>query len=77
MYSFLSKSDSILFIARRVKLEYIYSSQLISIGTNPQAKQYVVNRDIKTRYMLWPEIKYSMYSFQSKSDSIIFIPRRV
>jgi hypothetical protein len=59
-----------------VKPDYIYSSQLISLGTNPQAKQNVVSRDVKTRYMLWPGIKYSMYSLQSKSDSIIFIPRR-
>jgi hypothetical protein len=35
-----------------LKLDYIYSSQLISIGTNPQAKQNVVIRDVKTRYML-------------------------
>jgi hypothetical protein len=40
-------------------------------------KQNDVTRDVKTRYMLWPGIKYSMYSCQSKSDSIIFIPRRV
>jgi hypothetical protein len=27
--------------------------------------------------MLWPGIKYNMYSFQTESDWIIFIPRRV
>jgi hypothetical protein len=78
MYSFQSKSDSLLFILRRVKSSiYIYISQLISIGANPQVKEYVVIRDAKTRYMLWPGKKYCMYSFQSESDSIIFTPRRV
>jgi hypothetical protein len=37
----------------------------------------VVIRDLKTRYMLWPGIKYTMYSLYSKSDWIIFIPRSV
>jgi hypothetical protein len=55
----------------------MYSSQLSSMGTNPYAKQNDVIRDLKTRYMLWPGIKYPMYSFQSKSDWIIFIPLRV
>jgi hypothetical protein len=63
MYLFQSKSDSIIFIPRRVEATiYIYTSQLSSIGTNPKAKQNVVIRDLKTRYMLWPGIKYSMYS---------------
>jgi hypothetical protein len=60
-----------------LELDYIYSSQLNSIGTNPHSKQNVVIRDVKTRYRLYPGMKYSMYSFQSKSDSIIFIPRSV
>jgi hypothetical protein len=78
MYSFQSKSDSILIIPRRVEaIIYIYSSQLSSKGTNPQAKQNVVIRDLKTRYMLWPRIKNPMYSFQSKPYLIIFIPRRI
>jgi hypothetical protein len=59
------------------KLDYIDRSQLNSIGTNPHAKQYDVIREIKTRYMLWPGIKYPMCSFQSKSDWLIFILRRV
>jgi hypothetical protein len=37
----------------------------------------VVIHDAKTRYILWPGRKYPMYILQSKSDSIIFIPRRV
>jgi hypothetical protein len=78
MYSFQSKSDSIIFIPRRVKARlYIYSSKLISIGTNPQAEQDVIIRVVKTRCMLWKGIKYSMYSFQSKCNTIIFIPQRV
>jgi hypothetical protein len=77
MYSFQSKCGSIIFIPDVLKLDYIDSTQLISIGTNPQAKQNVVIRDVKTRNMLLPGIKYTMYSFQSKSDSIIFIPRHV
>jgi hypothetical protein len=60
-----------------LKLDFIYSLKLSSIGTNRHAKQIVVIRDLKTHYMLWPGIKYSMYSFQSKSDWIIFIPLRV
>jgi hypothetical protein len=63
---------------RRVKARLcIYSSQLNSIGTNPHAKQNDVIGELKTRYMLWPAIKYPMYSLQSKSDWIIFISRRV
>jgi hypothetical protein len=39
IYSFQSKSDSIIFIQRRVEATiYIYSSKLSSIGTNPQTK---------------------------------------
>jgi hypothetical protein len=78
MYSFQSKSDWIILNPRRVIAGlHIYSSQLSSIGTNPQAKQSVVNRDLKTLYKLWPEIWTLMYSFHSKSNWIIFIPRRV
>jgi hypothetical protein len=77
MYSFQSTSDWILFIPRMLKLDYIYGSQLNSIGKNPHAKQNEVIRELKTRYMLWPGIKYPMYSFRSKSDWIIFIPWRV
>jgi hypothetical protein len=77
MYSLQSKSDSIITFPDVLKLDYIYSSQLISIGTNPEAKQNVLIRDVKTGYILWPGIKYPTYSFQSKSDSIIFIPRCV
>jgi hypothetical protein len=78
MYSFQSKSDSIIFIPQSVEATiYIYISQLSSIGTNPEAKKYVVIHDLKMRNMLWPGIKYPMYSIQSKSDSIIFIPRRI
>jgi hypothetical protein len=77
-FSFISKSDLIIFIQRRVKAWlYIYSLQLISIGTNPQAKQNVFIRDVKTRYMLWPGIKYPKHSFISKSDWIIYLPRLV
>jgi hypothetical protein len=77
MYSFQSKSYLIIFIPRRVKAKlYIYSSQLSSIGTNPQAKQKVAIRDLITRYMLWPGMKSPMCSIQAKSDSTIFIPRR-
>jgi hypothetical protein len=47
-----------------LNLDYVYSSQLISIGINPQAKQNVVIRDVKTRYMLWPGVKYPMYSLK-------------
>jgi hypothetical protein len=71
MYSFQLKSDWIMFNPRRVKDRlyiYIYSSKLNSIGTNPHAKQDDVILEIKTSYMLWPGVKYPMYSFQSKSD---------
>jgi hypothetical protein len=37
-----------------LKLEYIYSSQLTLILTNPHAKQCDVIRELKTRYMQWP-----------------------
>jgi hypothetical protein len=82
MYSIQSKSDRIIFIPRRGKARlyiyiYIYSSQLISMGTNPHAKQNDDIRELITRYMLWLGIKYPIYSLQSKSDRIIFIPRRV
>jgi hypothetical protein len=49
-------------------LDFIYILQLNSLGTDPLAKQNDVIRELKTRYMLWPGIKYPMYSFQSKSD---------
>jgi hypothetical protein len=55
----------------------MYSSQLNSIGKKPHAKQNDVIREIKTGYMLWTGIKYPMYSFQSNSDWITFIQRRV
>jgi hypothetical protein len=78
MYSFQSKSNSIIFIPRIVEARlYIYGSQLSSVATNPQAKKKVVINDLKTRYVLWPVIKYLMYSIQSKSDSIILIPRHI
>jgi hypothetical protein len=78
IYSFQSKSDRIIFITRRVKARfYIYSLQLNSIRSNPLAKQNDVNGELKTRYMLRPGIKYPMYSFQSKSDWMIFIIRHV
>jgi hypothetical protein len=59
-----------------LKLDCIYSSQLSSIGTNRHAIQNVI-RDLKTGYMLWSLWKVPIYSFQSKSDWIIFIPRCV
>jgi hypothetical protein len=37
-----------------LKLYYVYSSQLSSIGANSHTKQNVVIRNFKTRYMLWP-----------------------
>jgi hypothetical protein len=51
-----SKSAWIIFIPRMSKLDYKYSSQLNSIGTNPHAKQNDVIGKLKTRYMLWPGI---------------------
>jgi hypothetical protein len=77
MYSFQSKTDWIISIPDVSKLDYIYSSQLNSIGTNPHEKQNDVIRELKTRYVLWPGIKYPIYSFRTKSDWIVFIPRRV
>jgi soluble P-type ATPase len=56
MYSFQSKSDWIIFTPRRKKLDYIYSSQLNSKGTNHHAKQNDLIRELKTRYMLWSGI---------------------
>jgi hypothetical protein len=62
MYSFQSKSDWLIFILRRVKARlYIYSEQLSSIGTTRHTNQYAVNRDLETRYTLWPGINYPMY----------------
>jgi hypothetical protein len=58
------------------KLDYIYISQLNSIGTNRRPKKSVVNRDFKTHYVMWPGIKYTICSSQSRYDWIIFIPRR-
>jgi hypothetical protein len=43
----------------------------------PTRKKYDVIPDLKTRYMLYPGIMYPMYSFQLKSDRIIFIPLRL
>jgi hypothetical protein len=60
-----------------LKLEYIYGSQLTLILSNPHTKQNDVIRETKTRYMLWPGKKYPMYSLESQSHWIIFIPRRV
>jgi hypothetical protein len=60
-----------------LKIDYIHTSQLSSIGTNRDAKRNVVNRELKTQYMMFPGIKYTMFSFKSKSDGIIFIRRRV
>jgi hypothetical protein len=47
------------------------------MGANPHANQNDVIRDFKAQYMLWPGIKYPMYSFQLMSDWILFITRRV
>jgi hypothetical protein len=78
MYSFQSMSDSMIFIPRIVKLDYIYRSQLTSLGRNRHAKQNVVIRDFKSPYIYCGQgIKYPMYSFKSESDWIIFIHRRV
>jgi hypothetical protein len=78
MYLFQSKSRWIFFVQRRVEAGlYIFSSQMSSIGSNPQAKQNVDIRELNTLYMQWPGIYYPMYSFQSRSHWIIFIPRRV
>jgi hypothetical protein len=76
MYSFQSKSDTILFIPRCVKSR-LYISFTIKFNRNESPVEKNVIHDLKMSYMLWPGIKYTMYSFQSKSDSIIFIPRRI
>jgi hypothetical protein len=55
-----------------LKVEYI--SQLSSVEMNRHAKRNFVIRDVKTRYMLWPGIKYPMHSFQSMSDMIYLFP---
>jgi hypothetical protein len=60
-----------------LNLDYIHTSQLSSIGSNSQARQNFVIRVLETRYMLWPGIENSMYTFHSNSYWIIFIPRRV
>jgi hypothetical protein len=66
-----------IFIPGRVKARIqIYFTINFSIN-EPHAKQNDVIREIKSRYMLWPGIMYPTYSFQSKSDWIIFISRRV
>jgi hypothetical protein len=44
------------------------------MNESPREK-YVDILDLKSRNMLWPEIKYTMYSFQSISDRKMFIPR--
>jgi hypothetical protein len=48
-------------------LDYIYSSQLISIGTNPQAKQNVVIRDVKK----------TLYAVARNKVPYVFIPVNV
>jgi hypothetical protein len=76
MYSFQWKSDSIIFIPRRGKAGlYIYFS-INFIRNESPGEVNVVIRDVKTRYMLFPGIKFFMYSFQSKADQLIFSPRR-
>jgi hypothetical protein len=80
MYSLQSKSDWIKFIPRRVKARiyiYIYMSEITLILTNAHEKQNDVILELKTRYIVWPVIKYTIHSFQSKCDWMIFIPRRV
>jgi hypothetical protein len=52
MYSFQSTSDWILFIPLISKLDYMYSSQLNSIGMKSHANENGVIDKHKTRYML-------------------------
>jgi hypothetical protein len=59
-----------------LRRDYIYFTIKFN-RRNRHAEQKFVIRDLKTRIMLWTGIKYPIYSFQSKSDWIIFIPRRV
>jgi hypothetical protein len=58
-----------------LKLDYVYSSQLNSMGTNRRAKQNVIHL-LKARCMQCSTVKYSMCSFKTDFDSIIFISRR-
>jgi hypothetical protein len=74
MCFFKSNPDSVIFIPRRVNLDYIYRSQLTSIVTN--CYEGVIHGR-KTRYMLCSKLYYLMCSFRTNSNSIIFIPRRV
>jgi hypothetical protein len=77
MYSFKSKSDMKIFTPRHVSARLDIHFKISSIGTNRHAKQNVLIRDLKTRYMLLQGIKYTIYTFKSRLDWIIFIPRRV
>jgi hypothetical protein len=52
----------------------IYSSKFNAIGANPHSKKNDVIREIKTRYMLWPGIKYPMYSLQSSLIGYYLFP---
>jgi hypothetical protein len=51
-------------------------SQLTLIVRNPHAKIFVIHV-LNTRYLMCPIVMYTMCSFKSKSDTIIFILCRV
>jgi hypothetical protein len=60
-----------------LSLDFVYTAQLSAMGTNRHAKQNDVIQYLKTRYMLCKGVKYSMRSYKSKSDTIVFMPRGV
>jgi hypothetical protein len=77
MYSFKTKSDWIIFIPRRVKVMlYLYFTIKFIRNESPREIKRCYSR-IKNALYAVPGLKYHMYSFQTKSDWIIFIPRRV
>jgi hypothetical protein len=46
MYSLQTNSDSIKFIPDVLKLDFVNSSQPVSIGTNPQEIKNILIRDV-------------------------------
>jgi hypothetical protein len=76
MYSFKSYSDWITFIPRRVEGR-LYIWIAINFNRNESPREKIFIHDFKTRYMMWPRIRYPMYSFQSRSGYVKSTPRRV
>jgi hypothetical protein len=74
MYSFQSKTDSIISILRPVEARIYICFKIMFYSNESPGEKNVVIHDLKKRYMLWPRIKYPKYSFQSKSVRLYLFP---